>query len=131
MLPYFVEQGVPINTEALLQCKTVWDFDDKFTIIVAGYGSVEEYYSAASCARVLHRVAVPLLCINALDDPLCPPHAIPIEELKTNPHILLACSKFGGHVAWLEHSWSWHKLTWMDRVCGEFLAAVSQRHARQ
>ena len=120
-----------LDREAVLNCKTVWEFDDRFTIIVAGYGSVEEYYNAASCAQVLDRVSVPLLCINALDDPLCPPHAIPMDKLKANPNILLACSKFGGHVAWLEHSWSWHKLTWMDRVCSEFLTAVSGRHGSQ
>jgi len=110
----------------VLASKTVYEFDEKFTIVVAGYGSVEEYYGAASCSQVLHRVAVPLLCINALDDPLCPPAAIPVERLKENPHILLAFSRYGGHVAWLEHSWSWHKLTWMDRVCGEFLVACQE-----
>ena len=47
---------------------------------------------------------VPLLCVNALDDPIAPKEAIPREAFGPaggNPHLMLATTPTGGHLGWL------------------------------
>ena len=39
-----------------------------------------QYYRDGSCARYVPHVRVPLLCMNALDDPICQADAIPVDE---------------------------------------------------
>ena len=123
MFHVFEKHDVALDQTAIRKATTLYDFDEHFTRVVSGYESVHAYYDDASCSHTLHQVSVPLLCLNALDDPLCPPSAFPIEAIESNPDVLLACSVHGGHVAWLEQSWRPFDLTWMDRVTGEFLRA--------
>lgn len=37
-----------------------------------GYKSVDEYYADASPATKIDRVRIPILCLNAADDPFVP-----------------------------------------------------------
>ncbi|KAI6059766.1 Protein ABHD1 [Aix galericulata] len=82
-----------------------------------------EYYQAASPARQLHRVRVPLLCLNASDDPFSPLHAIPVEAAWRLPHVALLVTAHGGHIGFLEGLFPRHG-TYMDRVFTQFITAV-------
>jgi len=55
-----------------LQSKTIRDFDDRFTAPVFGYDGYESYYHDACIDGKVHDVKVPLLCLNAADDPFSP-----------------------------------------------------------
>jgi len=44
----------------------------RFTARLFGYDSYESYYHDASVDRKVHDVQVPLLCLNAADDPFSP-----------------------------------------------------------
>jgi abhydrolase domain-containing protein 1/3 len=50
----------------------------------------------------VENVAVPLLCISALDDPVCTREAIPWDECRANKNIVLATTTHGGHLAYYE-----------------------------
>ena len=43
---------------------------------------MDTYYRRCSSASYVGNVSVPLLCINALDDPLCTREAIPWDECR-------------------------------------------------
>jgi abhydrolase domain-containing protein 1/3 len=45
-----------------------------------GKQTVDTYYRHCSSAYYLAKVAVPLLCFNSLDDPVCTKEAIPWDE---------------------------------------------------
>ena len=92
------------------QAQTVLDFDERLTRRVFGYRTVHDvraraaapillrailttrlagrvhrarrrqYYRDGSSARFVAHVRVPLLCMNALDDPICIAAAIPVDE---------------------------------------------------
>ncbi len=48
-----------------------------------------DYYRDASSSRFITSVRVPLLCLNAVDDPIAPGECIPYDECEFNPHVIL------------------------------------------
>ena len=64
--------------------------------------------------------------IYILDDPVCPEHVIPkILYEGSNPNIIFAVTKFGGHVGWIDrHSLS--SSTWMERTSVELIQSISK-----
>lgn len=88
--------------------------------------TVDTYYRRCSSASYVGNVSVPLLCISALDDPVCTREAIPWDECRwswllicnwiisffiydyiffftrANKNIVLATVKHGGHLAFFE-----------------------------
>ena len=44
--------------------------------------SIDAFHRWASSARLVTNVSVPLLCLNAMDDPVCTDEAIPWDECR-------------------------------------------------
>ncbi|CAI7741869.1 unnamed protein product, partial [Closterium sp. NIES-54] len=72
----------PHHPRKLLQARTIRQFDDRITRIVSNYETVDTYYRRCGSAQFLPEVAVPLLAVSALDDPICTREAIPWDEAK-------------------------------------------------
>lgn len=90
--------------------------------------TVDTYYRRCSSSTYVGNVAVPLLCISALDDPVCTREAIPWDECRSsfycmplyhflrhfecfyryfifnraNKNVVLATTRHGGHLAFFE-----------------------------
>lgn len=101
------------------------------------YASVHEFYSDASCVTRLPHVAVPLLCLNAADDPIS--ITIPRDEqVLANPNVILCVTQAGGHLGFFEGSASSNDehdagslRTWSSRVIAEFAESVRLQRAQQ
>jgi len=101
-IEYFQDAGFPIDREHILSCRTVQEFDERFTIILGGWKTVEEYYDCASSDQFLKFIRIPVLFINAEDDPLSPACVAPFEEFEKNPNIILVHTPLGGHIGWCQ-----------------------------
>ncbi|KAM1030401.1 hypothetical protein TB1_033615 [Malus domestica] len=114
--PHFLRLA---NWEGIKKSRSIRDFDQHATCIVGKFETVDTYYRHCSSATYVGNVAVPLLCISALDDPVCTREAIPWDECRANKNIVLATTKHGGHLAFFEG------LTacgiWWVRAVDEFL----------
>ena len=90
-------------------------------LTISRYPTEGAYYRDASCVDLLNSVRTPLFAINAIDDPVCRPclqqgiqisssdtkqvatyEALPIEEARQNPFVVLCTTKIGGHLGWFE-----------------------------
>ncbi|KDP42426.1 hypothetical protein JCGZ_00223 [Jatropha curcas] len=65
----------------ILSC-SVRDFDRHATRVLAKFETVDAYYRRSSCVNFIGNVSLPLLCVSALDDPVCTREAIPWDECR-------------------------------------------------
>ena len=87
--------------EIVGRMRSLRDFDDKIVARYCGFRDADDYYFRAAAARVIDRVAVPALILNALDDPFIRLTAETRSKIVANPHITLVETKHGGHCAYL------------------------------
>jgi predicted alpha/beta-fold hydrolase len=77
------------------------DFDHCITALYSGFASAEDYYYRAAAARVVDRIAVPTLIMQALDDPFVTIVPETLAKLRANQNITLLQVEHGGHCAFL------------------------------
>jgi predicted alpha/beta-fold hydrolase len=65
-----------------------------------GFGDPEEYYAFSQ--PDIAAIRTPLLCIHARDDPLIGAAELPVDVIRTNPHIDIAITSTGGHLGYHE-----------------------------
>ncbi|XP_051556807.1 phospholipase ABHD3 [Myxocyprinus asiaticus] len=111
------------NIDHVMKAKTIREFDERFTSVMFGYPTNEDYYRDASPIHKIKSVQVPMLCLNAADDVFSPNHAFPVEAVKQNPNVALLITCHGGHIGFLEGLWP-RQNTYMDRVFRQFTKAI-------
>ncbi|CAL0300644.1 unnamed protein product [Lupinus luteus] len=110
------------NWEGIEKSLSIRDFDNHATRIVGKYETVDTYYRRCSSSIYVQSVSLPLLCISALDDPVCTREAIPWDECRANKNIVLATVKHGGHLAFFEGITA--SSLWWVRAVNEFLSVL-------
>ena len=86
-----------VDVEAIKKCKNFYDFDSLYTAPVHGFKSAMDYWTKASAKPWLKYVQVPLLLLNAKNDPFMPQWALPtLSDVSDN--VWLDQPEEGGHV---------------------------------
>nr|CAB3447388.1 unnamed protein product [Digitaria exilis] len=101
--------------------KTVRDFDEGLTRVSFGFKSVDDYYSNSSSSDSIKNVCIPLLCIQADNDPIAPSRGIPREDIKANSNCLLIVTPKGGHLGWVAGDEAPFGCPWTDPIVMEYL----------
>ncbi|KAH7282286.1 hypothetical protein KP509_35G023600 [Ceratopteris richardii] len=99
--PLFEGIGGEYDIRKAATARSVRDFDDGLTRVSFGYKSVDDYYRDASSSRSIKDVKIPLLCIQAADDPIAPARGIPRAEILENGNCFLVITPAGGHLGWI------------------------------
>ena len=126
--------GLPGYDRALVErAKTVRDFDEAVTRVTFGFPSVDAYYDASSSAGMIERVRVPLLVVQAEDDPIAVRDATPREAIGAmrEGNVILVETPSGGHLGWTAGEEAPFGAPWPDRGAFEFLDAVRARKHRE
>ncbi|KAL6560690.1 hypothetical protein OROGR_004249 [Orobanche gracilis] len=110
------------NWEGVKKSRSVRDFDDCATRVLGNYETVDTYYRRCSASNFIGGVMVPLLCISSLDDPICTNEAIPWDECRLNPNVVLATTQHGGHLPFFEGLTA--KSVWWVKAVDDFFRAL-------
>jgi len=93
-----------LDARSLAGIRTLVAFDDRVTAKLHGFTGAADYYARSSSNQFVSKVGVPLLLINAEDDPFIPPAALPREAVSASAHVRFEISPRGGHVGFVEGS---------------------------
>jgi len=108
---------------------TVYDFDDRYTARLFGFGSAANYYATQSSKNFLDRIRVPALLVQAQDDPLIPFAVYDQPAFLTNGRLRLIAPEHGGHLGFVSRG---KPRFWLDGVVLEWIDSqirVSERAA--
>ena len=88
----------PRQQAAVLDARSIRDFDNAFTAPHHGFADCDDYYARCSVTGLLDRIDIPLLLLHARNDPWIP--ADPYEDIARNtpPNVTLMLTDDGGHV---------------------------------
>ncbi|XP_044026040.1 phospholipase ABHD3-like isoform X1 [Siniperca chuatsi] len=113
-----------VDVDYVLKARSIREFDERITSVLFGYKSCMDYYRDASPDKKLPNTAVPILCLNAADDPFSPQHAFPVTIVESLPNVALLLTAHGGHIAFLQGLFPLRRESYMDRLFGQFVQAA-------
>lgn len=104
--------------------KTIWEFDDRFTARLFGFGTAANYYATQSAARYLDAIRIPTLVICAKDDPLVPFEIYDHPAFRSNPALVLMATEHGGHLGFISRR---QPRFWLDTVALDWISGLTLR----
>jgi len=108
---------------------TLGTFDNTFTCVAGGpppdfpFRTADEYYIYASSHKCLGQVTVPLLTINARDDPVV--RHIPTENTE-NGNVVMVLTGSGGHLGWFQGGSGGEIDRWTTKPVLEWLRVMGE-----
>ncbi len=112
-----------INSGRLHGIRNFQAFDDRFTAPLHGFVDASDYWKRSSCRQFLSGIPVPVLLVNALNDPFLGENCYPREEAAASENLHLELPAQGGHVAF--PLFGYRGEYWSERRAAEFLGASS------
>ena len=110
--------------DACLAARDLSEFHDNL-YEMAGCANVSDYLARFNPMGVFDRISVPVLILNADDDPVCViQNALDhLDAIKRIPGALLVRTARGSHCAFFE---GWTARSWANRLIGGYLSVVHQ-----
>lgn len=104
--------------------RNIYQFDDRITAQVFGFGTADNYYATQSANQFLDRIRVPTLLVQSKDDPMIPFEVYDHPAFATNPHLRLIATDHGGHLGFIAKS---RPRFWLDGVLVNWLLEVRNK----
>lgn len=93
-----MEFSEQFDLEKLDSIDSLKDIFKEFILPLNGFSDIHEYYSKWSSKQFIANIKVPLLIVNAKNDPLLSEKCYPIEECESSKYVYLEIPKKGGHI---------------------------------
>jgi predicted alpha/beta-fold hydrolase len=96
---------------------------------LAGHADHDTYVARTNPVEVFGDVAVPVMVLNAADDPVCVAANAEahVDAIRRVPDALLVRTRHGSHCAFLE---GWTARSWSHRLMADYLRAVADARPR-
>lgn len=110
-----------INYNIALQSSSLKELDERVYAKLNQFNSLEEYWKYNDPMRNITNISIPVLCISALDDPICPRDTIPFSLFKTSNNLFLVTTDIGGHCGFVEDLLP---SSWANKLAIDYLETV-------
>lgn len=90
-----------ISHEGYKQINNFIEFDNRYTAPLHGYKDAIDFYNRASVKPLLTQIKIPVLLIQALNDPFLSLDCMGYEAADSNSNILLETTLSGGHCGFM------------------------------
>ncbi|XP_075252212.1 monoacylglycerol lipase ABHD2-like isoform X2 [Convolutriloba macropyga] len=120
-----VDRG--INWKDVKAARGLGQFDRLFSAKFYGYECFEDFMRENSCSQHLDKIEhIPLLLINAIDDPLIGPfyHDIPLNVAKRKRNVAFVETHHGGHLGYFEKGMIYPRDVWIDSAILQYCDAA-------
>ncbi|MFK7952765.1 MAG: YheT family hydrolase [Ekhidna sp.] len=113
---------MPCDIEKIKNVKTFTELDEEFTLKVhPEYMSSDDFYSKITSDQYLDNIQVPLLIVNALNDPMLGEKCYPFEVAKSKSNIYIETPKHGGHVGFTSPN---QEFSYMEFAADRFIREI-------
>ncbi len=123
----FPEAAARLDLPRAARAWTFREFDDAATAPLHGFAGAADYYARSSSLRVLGAIAVPTLCLSALDDPFVPPASVEAARAAASSSVSFLVTERGGHAGWIAAR-GLSPVSWGEEQAVAFLARYDLRH---
>lgn len=118
--PYAATWGTSDTLSKVMRAKNLFEFEQAY-FEMAGYTDYQSYSQATNPIYVFENVKIPLMILNAEDDPVChirnfEPYKSVIESM---PNIVVVTTKKGSHCGY--YAGVRHTHSWAHKLMAEFL----------
>eukprot|EP00752_Nemacystus_decipiens_P003301 g3055.t1 len=90
-----------LSMETVDSVKTFTQFNSRITAAVFDFASDDDFYDHVNAANYLSRVRVPLMVVNAKDDPFIDGDSLPKQERVGDAPVRLDYHTYGGHCGFI------------------------------
>ncbi len=111
-----------LNLKAVKRARSWRAYDAAATAPLHGFESAEDYWSRSSSLPYLRRIRLPVLLLNARDDPFIPASILPQELVNGSKWLQAEFTDRGGHAGFVSGAWPWRPVYWAEQRSIEFLA---------
>lgn len=123
--PYFLRTLIPraqhkaaqypglLDAQAVGACRDLYQFDNLVTAPLHGFRDTDDYWARAAAKPLLTQVRVPLLLLQALNDPFVPAATLPRAD-EVSDRIVREYTHGGGHVGFVTGAFP-GRLDWLAR----------------
>ena len=107
------------DANAMMNARDLYQFDNIVTAPLHGFRDTDDYWARASAKPLLQNVRVPMLLINAKNDPFCPAHSLPAAA-DVSSSVTLEQPRAGGHVGFAQGALPPGNIGWLPRRLLQF-----------
>ena len=107
-----------ITIGMLANIKSLKDFDDVITGPLHGFKDAEDYYEQNSSFYFLEKIRIPVLIVNAQNDPFLTEECIPFKLAESLDFVYLEAPKYGGHCGFYPKNYQ--GITWSEKRAAEW-----------
>lgn len=110
-----------IPTGILRKIKTLQDFDDHYTGPLHGFDDAHDYYEQNSSLYFLEQIEIPVLILNAQNDPFLSERCFPVSLGRRLDQVWMDFPRYGGHVGFSPRKKE--DIYWSEKRAFEFITA--------
>ncbi|XP_043288096.1 abhydrolase domain-containing protein 2 [Venturia canescens] len=127
-----VQQRFGLNERDIISAATLPELDEAYTRKVHNFRSVKDLYKWSSSINYIGNISIPMVFMNALDDPLVPEMLlVPIRDFAAkHKNVLYIELAHGGHLGFYEGGLIYpNPITWLDRTIVSLVGSLTLVHA--